>query len=89
MEGSGGPTGGLEGIGSPNWKFGRGCEANPEVREGLGWVRMPTRRSGRGREVHPVDREGSGGPPGGQVGIERNTRRSGQCHEAHTEARLG
>ena len=44
----------------PNRRYGRGCEAHPEVREGsgvppggLGGVERPTLRSGRAREAHP------------------------------------
>ena len=48
QEGSGGPCGGLGGVGRPSQRSGSGLEALLDVREGSGG---PSRRSRRGREA--------------------------------------
>ena len=76
-EQSGGPPGGLEGVGRPTLRIGWGREAHPEVLMGLGGppggsrcVERPSQKGSEGPHVGPE------GPPKGRRGDGRPNRRS-------------
>ena len=75
---SGVPSGGwegLEGVGRPYQRAGRGLV-------GPGELGNLSQRDGRGRKAFPEGRERLGGPPGGPRGVRRPSERAGRGWEA-------